>query len=53
MIVLQWHSNETQPGVAQHRDNQFTQTKMSECSYLLADQGYMGLETIEEDDRLL
>jgi hypothetical protein len=32
-------SNELQPGVAQHRHNQFTQTKMSECSYLLADQG--------------
>jgi hypothetical protein len=50
---LQWCSNELQPGVAQHRHNQFTQTKMSECSYLLADEGYIGLETIGEDDHLL
>jgi hypothetical protein len=26
---------------------------MSECSYLLADEGYIGLETIGEDDHLL
>jgi len=39
--------------VAQHRHNRFIQTKMSECSYLLADQGYIGCETIGEDDRLL
>ena len=51
--ILQWRSNESQLGVAEHRHNRFTQTKMSECSYLLADQGYIGLETIGEDDCLL
>jgi len=50
---LQWHSNELQPGVAQYRHNQFTQTKMSECSHLLANEGYIGLETIGEDYHLL
>ena len=51
--AIQWRSNESQPGVAQHRHNRFTQSKMSEYSYLLADQGYIGLETIGEDDHLL
>jgi len=51
--VLQWHSNETQLVVAQHGHNRFTQTKISECSYLLIDQGYIGCETIGEDDHLL
>jgi hypothetical protein len=45
-IFIQWRSNEMQPGVAQHRHNRFTQTKMSECSYLLAYQRYIGLETL-------
>jgi len=53
ILLVQWCSNELQPGVAQRRHDRFTQTKMSECSYLLADEGYIGLETMEEDDHLL
>jgi hypothetical protein len=53
IFSVQWRSNESQQGVGQHRHNRFTKTKMSECSYLLADQGYVDLKTIGEDVHLL